>query len=257
LPSNNALARLFNLQGRRALVTGSSRGLGLTFARALGSAGATVVLNGRDGETLESAAAQLREEGLTVEFSVFDVGDSTDVAAALARLGGTIDILVNNAGIQRRAPLESFTDENWRELMRINLDGVFMVSRAVATGMIARRSGAIINVASVQSELARPSIAPYAAAKGAVKMFTKAMAAEWGKYGIRVNAIGPGYFRTELNEALVRDAGFSAWLETRTPLGRWGNPSELAGAAVFLASDAASFMTGQTIYVDGGITSVL
>jgi gluconate 5-dehydrogenase len=251
---------LFDLTGRRALVTGSSRGLGFEFARALGAAGAEVVLNGRRPDELEVAAERLRGEGIVVAIAVFDVRDSAAVDAAVARIEadtGPIDILVNNAGIQRRAPLDSFTDEDWRDLMSVNLDGVFFVSRAVSRGMIGRRRGAIINIASVQSELARPTIAPYTASKGAIKMLTKGMAADWGRHGIRVNAIGPGYFRTELNRALVADAAFTDWLEKRTPLGRWGEPEELAGAVVFLASDAASFMTGQTIHVDGGITSML
>jgi gluconate 5-dehydrogenase len=260
LPFNDPLRDLFDLSGRRALITGSSRGLGFEFARALGGAGANIVLNGRSRPALEAAAERLRGEGIVAGISLFDVGSTAEVNEAVERLErdtGPINILVNNAGIQRRAPLESFTDADWRELMNINLDGVFVVSRAVARRMIERRAGAIINVASVQSELARPSIAPYTAAKGAIRMFTKAMAGEWGKYGIRVNAIAPGYFRTELNQALTDDPVFSGWLEKRTPLGRWGEPAELAGAAVLLASDAASFMTGQTIFVDGGITSVL
>ena len=261
MPSGSkTIPALFDLTGKRALVTGSSRGLGLAFARALGGAGAEVILNARDAEKAAEAAAALRGDGISASVSAFDVADSAGVGAAVADIErdvGPIDILVNNAGIQHRAPLESFTDADWRRLMSINLDGVFVVSRAVVAGMIARRSGTIINIASVQSELARPSIAPYAASKGAIKMLTKAMAGDWGKYGIRVNAVGPGYFHTELNEALVNDKTFSEWLEKRTPLGRWGDPAELGGAVVFLASDAASFMTGQTIYVDGGITSVL
>ncbi len=251
---------LFDLTGRRALVTGSSRGLGFEFARALGAAGAEIVLNGRVEEDVGKAAERLATAGIRAGVAVFDVRDSEAVDAAIGRIEaetGSIHILVNNAGIQRRAPLETFTDADWRDLMSVNLDGVFFVSRAVARGMIERGSGAIINIASVQSELARPTIAPYTASKGAIKMLTKGMAADWGRHGIRVNAIGPGYFRTELNRALVADASFTDWLEKRTPLGRWGEPEELAGAVVFLASDAASFMTGQTIHVDGGITSVL
>jgi gluconate 5-dehydrogenase len=254
------MRNLFDLSGQRALITGSSRGLGFEFARALGAAGAAIVLNGRHEAALEDSASRLRRQGVAADWCVFDVSSSESVNEAVARLErdtGPIGILVNNAGVQRRAPLETFTDTDWRELMSINLDGVFITSRAVAPHMIERRAGVIINVASVQSELARPSIAPYTASKGAIKMFTKAMAGEWGRHGIRVNAIGPGYFRTELNEALSSNSEFSSWLERRTPLGRWGEPSELAGAVVFLASDASSFMTGQTIYVDGGITSVL
>jgi gluconate 5-dehydrogenase len=251
---------LFDLTGRTALITGASRGLGFTFAQALGSAGAHVIVNGRTSDGVESAVTLLAAAGISASGSVFDVSRSEEVDPAIAAIEarhGKIDVLVNNAGIQHRAPLEDFADADWDRLMGINLDGVFKVSRAAARGMITRRSGAIINIASVQSELARPSIAPYAASKGAVRMLTKAMAGEWGKHRVRVNALGPGYFRTDLNEALVANAEFSGWLEKRTPLGRWGEPDELAGAIVFLASDASSFMTGQLLMIDGGITSVL
>ena len=169
---------------------------------------------------------------------------------------GPIDILVNNAGISAGAA-ENFTDADWDELMATNLDGVFKVSRAAVKGMIERRRGVIINVSSVQSALARPSIAPYAASKGAITMLTKSMAGEWGQHNVRVNAIAPGYFKTELNAALVGDHKFSEWLKGRTPMRRWGEVHELAGAVLFLASDAASFVTGQTLLADGGITSVL
>jgi gluconate 5-dehydrogenase len=188
----------------------------------------------------------------------FDVTDSAEVRAGVARIEaeiGPIDILVNNAGIQRRAPLEDYAEETWRELMRANLDSVFFVGQAVAQAMIPRKRGRIVNICSVQSELGRPGIAPYAASKGAVKMLTKGMAIDWGKYGIRVNGLGPGYFRTELNRALVEDEKFSSWLSARTPLGRWGEVDELVGAAIFLASDASSFVNGHILYVDGGITA--
>ena len=170
---------------------------------------------------------------------------------------GPIDVLVNNAGIQRRGALEDYPEETWRELMSANLDSVFFVSQAFARPMIARRRGRIVNIASVQSELARPNIAPYTASKGAVKMLTKGMATDWGKHGLRVNAIAPGYFRTELNKALVEDEKFSAWLTGRTPMGRWGDVHELVGAAIFLASSASSFVNGHILYVDGGITACL
>ena len=170
---------------------------------------------------------------------------------------GPIDILVNNAGIQRRGPLEDYPEETWRELMSANLDSVFYVSQAVARGMIKRKRGRIINIGSVQCELARPNIAPYTASKGGVKMLTKGMATDWGKHGLRVNAIAPGYFRTELNKALVEDDKFSAWLTGRTPMGRWGEVDELIGAAIFLASDASSFVNGHVLFVDGGITACL
>lgn len=247
---------LFDLTGRRALITGSSQGIGFALARALGGAGAAVVLNGRDAAKLETAAGVLRGEGIAVEVAVFDVTDHAAVGEAVARLG-VLDVLVNNAGIQRRAPLEDFPEATWHELMRTNLDSVFYVAQAVARGMIARKRGKIINICSVQSELGRPSIAPYAASKGAVKMLTKGMCADWAKHGLQVNGLGPGYFETELTAALVADPAFSDWLCKRTPAGRWGRVEELAGAAIFLASEASDFVNGQVIYVDGGLTSVV
>lgn len=251
---------LFDLSGRRALVTGSGQGIGLALAEALGRAGATVVLNGRDAAKLEAAAAGLRNADIAVETAPFDVTDCDAVRAEVAAIearSGPIDILVNNAGIQRRAPLQDFAPETWRELMRTNLDSVFYVAQAVARGMIGRGRGKIINICSVQSELGRPTIAPYAASKGAVKMLIRGMCADWAKHGIQVNGIGPGYFATPMNKALVEDAAFSDWLCKRTPAGRWGRVEELGGAAVFLASDASSFINGQVIYVDGGMTSVV
>ncbi|WP_158814667.1 glucose 1-dehydrogenase [Methylocapsa sp. S129] len=258
--SADYLTALFNLEGKRAFVTGASRGLGLAFAEAFAKAGASVVLAGRKKKELEHAADSLRASGHAVSQVVIDVTDTDSVNEAIKTAEseiGPIDILVNNAGIQRRAPLESFTDADWNELMATNLDGVFKVSRAAVKGMIERRRGAIINVSSVQSALARPSIAPYSASKGAITMLTKSMAGEWGQHNVRVNAIAPGYFKTELNSALVADPKFSEWLTGRTPMRRWGEVHELAGAALFLASEAASFVTGQTFFVDGGITSVL
>ena len=251
---------LFDLTGRRALVTGSGQGIGLALARGLGGAGATVVLNGRDEAKLKRAADALRAAGTTVELAAFDVTDQAAVLAGVAHIEaecGPIDILVNNAGIQRRAPLEDFSADTWREVMRANLDSVFFVGQAVAWGMIARGRGKIINVCSVQSELGRPSIAPYAASKGAVKMLTKGMCADWARHGLQVNGLGPGYFATELTQALVDDAEFSNWLCKRTPAGRWGQVEELAGTAIFLASAASDFVNGQIIYVDGGMTSVV
>ncbi|TPK10063.1 glucose 1-dehydrogenase [Mesorhizobium sp. B2-5-9] len=258
--STDYLGQLFGLEGKHAFITGASRGLGLAFAEALASAGARVTIGGRKADDLKAAADKLRAAGHSITEAVIDVTDtqSVDQAIAAAETGtAPIDILVNNAGIQRRAPLETFSDADWDALMATNLDGVFKVSRAVVKGMIARQRGSIINVSSVQSVLARPSIAPYAASKGAITMLTKSMAGEWGQHGVRVNAIAPGYFKTELNAALVADETFSAWLTGRTPMRRWGEVRELAGAAVFLASDAASFVSGQTLLVDGGITSVL
>ena len=251
---------LFRLDGRIALVTGSSAGIGLALARALGHAGATVVINGRGEAKVTAAAAQLQSEGVTVHSRLFDVTDSKSVIAAVEDIEttiGAIDILVNNAGIQRRAPLQDFLEADWHELMRTNLDSVFMVGQAVARKMIPRQRGKIINICSVQSELGRPNIAPYTASKGAVKMLTKGMAIDWGPHGINVNGLGPGYFATELNAALVADEKFSTWLIGRTPSRRWGKVEDLGGAAVFLASDAAKFVNGHILYVDGGVTATL
>lgn len=255
-----SIQELFSLRGKLALVTGSSSGIGFALARGLAEAGAAVVLNGRRAEIVARAAAELRGEGHTVYEMVFDVVDSAGVADSVAHIEanfGTLDILVNNAGMQRRGPLESFPEDTWRELMRLNLDSVFLVSKAVVNHMIPRGHGKIINICSVQSELGRPGIAPYTASKGAVKMLTKGMAIDWGKHGIQVNGLGPGYFKTELTAALVADQRFTEWLTSRTPSGRWGNVEELAGAVVFLASSASSFMNGHILYVDGGVTATL
>jgi gluconate 5-dehydrogenase len=248
----------FSLKGRTALVTGSSQGIGLAIARGLCEAGAGVVLNGRSVEKVAAAAKALRADGHTVHEHPFDVSKPAEVEQAVGRIereAGPVSILVNNAGHTRRGPLHEITDEAWRDVMGLNLDGMFYVSKHVARHMIPRQSGSIINICSVMSELARPTTAPYAASKGGAKMLTKGMAIDWGRHGIRVNGIGPGYFKTELNEALVKDEAFSKWVAGRTPLGRWGDLPELVGAAVFLASDAASFVTGHVLYVDGGMTA--
>ena len=254
------LQQLFGLAGRVALITGSSAGIGRALAEGLAGAGATVVLNGRTRETVEAAARSIAAAGGQAHVSVFDVTDSAAVVTGVQAIEesiGPIEILINNAGMQRRGPLEDYAEETWDLLMRTNLDSVFFVSKAVAQRMIPRKRGKIINICSVQSELGRPNIAPYTASKGAVKMLTKGMAIDWGKHGIQVNGLGPGYFKTELNQALVDDPGFSSWLAGRTPLGRWGNVEELVGAAVFLASPSSSFVNGHILYVDGGITSSL
>jgi gluconate 5-dehydrogenase len=251
---------LFDLSGRTALITGSSKGIGFGLARGLGQAGARVVLNGRRQAPLEEGADVLRRENLKVELAPFDASDASAVAAGVDRVEskiGPIDILVNNAGMQFRAPLEDFPIDKWSEVLRTNIDTAFYVGQAVARRMIPRRRGKIINIASVQSELARPGIAPYTATKGAIKQLTKGMCTDWAKHGLQVNAIAPGYFKTELNKALVENREFSAWLEARTPAGRWGNVEELVGAAIFLASDASSFVNGHILYVDGGITACL
>jgi gluconate 5-dehydrogenase len=256
----NKVLDQFNLAGRVALVTGSSAGIGLALARGLAGAGAEVVLNARSEDKLQRAANVLREEGARVHAVAFDVTDRAAVDAGIARIEGEIgpiDILVNNAGMQRRAPLEEFGEADWHTLMRTNVDSVFLVGQAVARRMIPRRRGKIVNICSVQSELGRPGIAPYTASKGAVKMLTKGMAIDWGQYGIQVNGLGPGYFKTELTEPLVNNKEFSAWLVGRTPSRRWGDVEDLVGAAVFLASDASNFVNGHILYVDGGVTATL
>ncbi len=246
---------LFDLTGKRALITGSSQGIGLALATGLAAAGAEVVLNGRDAAKLAAAADGLGARSLT-----FDATDHAAVRAAVDGFEadvGAIDILVNNAGMQHRAPLEEFPAEAFERLLRTNISTVFNVGQAVARHMIGRGEGKIINIGSVQTALARPGIAPYTATKGAVGNLTKGMATDWAKYGLQCNAIAPGYFDTPLNAALVADPAFTAWLEKRTPAGRWGRVEELVGACVFLASAASSFVNGHVLYVDGGITASL
>ncbi len=253
-------ADTFRLDGRLALLTGSSSGIGLALARGLGQAGARLVLNGRDAGKLASSASALRAEGLTVFEVAFDVTDRTACDTAVARIEaqiGAIDILVNNAGLQRRGAFHEFAPADWGAVMRTNVDSMFFVGQAVAKQMVPRGRGRIINICSVQSELGRPGTAPYAASKGAVKMLTKGMAIDLGPFGITVNGIGPGYFKTELTQQLVDDPTFSAWLINRTPSRRWGELDDLAPAAVFLASDAGRFVNGHILYVDGGVTATL
>ena len=252
--------KLFDLTGRTALITGSSKGIGYALAAALGGAGARVVLNARNADALAQARSALAAQGLDVHTAAFDVTDADAVEAGVAQVEadiGAIDILVNNAGMQHRGPFAEFPIDAWHKITTTNIDSVFLVGRAVAQRMIVRRAGKIINVCSVQSELGRPGIAPYAATKGAVKMLTKGMAIDLGKYGIQVNGLGPGYFKTELTQSLVADEAFTAWLCNRTPAGRWGEVQELGGAAVFLASEASSFVNGHILYVDGGVTASL
>jgi gluconate 5-dehydrogenase len=251
---------MFDLTGRNALVTGASRGIGLALARGLAGAGAAVAINGRNPGTLAEAAATLRGEGATVFEAPFDVTDSAQVESGVARIEaelGPIDILVNNAGTTIRARLDAFTEQNWREVMAVQLDAPFLVGKAVAQRMIPRGRGRIINICSATTRLARATIAPYVTAKGAVGNLTKAMCADWAPLGLNVNGIGPGYFATELTDPLVKDPAFTAWLEKRTPQGRWGQVEELVGAAIFLASDAAGFVNGHVLYVDGGLTVTL
>lgn len=251
------MSKLFSLAGKRALITGSSQGIGFALAKGLIEAGAKVILNGRDEGKLAAAATQLRGE---VETLAFDATNHTAVREAVDGFEATIgpiDILVNNAGMQHRGELENFPADAFEKLLQTNVASVFHVGQAVAQHMIGRGAGKIINIASVQTLLARPGIAPYTATKGAVGNLTKGMATDWARHGLQCNAIAPGYFDTPLNAALVADDEFSAWLEKRTPAGRWGNVEELVGACVFLSSAASSFVNGHTLYVDGGITASL
>lgn len=248
----------FNLENRIVLITGSSSGLGFIMARGLAQEGATVILNGRNKNKLAHAIQELQEENLNVSGSTFDVSDSTSVKTGIKQIikdFGTIDILVNNAGIQIRGLLEDFEESDWDKILKINLSSAFLVSKEIIKGMINRKSGKIINICSLQSDLGRPTIAPYAASKGGLKMLTRAMATEWAKHNIQVNAIGPGYFKTDMTKALYENPEFDGWLCKRTPANRWGNPEELIGVLIFLASEASSYVNGQIIYVDGGMTA--
>ncbi len=250
----------FDLTGKIALVTGAYRGLGFAIARGLARAGATVVLNGRKPDLLAHAAKSLTDAGLQATTGVFDVTDGPGVRAAVAAIEarhGRLDILVNNAGIQRRNPLVDFTQQDWDDIIATNLTAPFLVSQAALPGMIARRSGKIVHIASLMSELARPTVVPYTAAKGGVRQLTRGMAVELAPHNIQVNAIAPGYFATEMNRALIDNAEFNAWVCKRTPAGRWGEPDEIAGLAVFLASSAADYMTGQMLVMDGGMSVAL
>jgi gluconate 5-dehydrogenase len=254
----------FDIQGRTALVTGSSRGIGRTLAEGLVGAGCSVALHGRDPATLEEAAAALagpaERSGARVHSVAFDVTDPDAVTAGVGAVEselGPLDILVNNAGVQHRSPLLDFPDDAWHRVIETNLTSAFLVARAVARGMVARGHGKIVNVASLQSELARAGTAPYAASKGGLKMLTRGMCAEWGPAGLQVNAIGPGYFKTELTSVLVNDPEFDAWVRARTPAGRWGSTEDLVGALLFLASPASDYVNGQVLHVDGGMTAVV
>ena len=251
-------AHPFDLTGSRALVTGGGSGLGFAIARGLGRAGSKIVLNGRNLDKLAKAAEALTAEGIAASVAPFDVTDADAVAARVADVErglGPVDILVNNAAMNHRKHLEEFTPDEWRTLMAANLDGPFLVTRALLPAMKARRRGKIINVCSLAADLGRPNIVPYAASKGALRMLTRALAVEVAPSNIQVNGISPGFFKTEMNAPLIADAEFSGWVARRTPAGRWGEPPEIAGAAVFLASAAADYVTGHVLYVDGGFSA--
>jgi gluconate 5-dehydrogenase len=248
----------FDLSGKLALVTGGGSGLGLAIAAGFASAGARVVINGRNQAKLDAAMEQLAEAGHAVSMSAFDVTDEAAVCKSVAEIEssiGPVDILVNNAGMNQRKPLAEFSLEEWRTVQATNTDGPFLVTRSVVRGMQKRRRGKIINICSLASDLGRPNIVPYAVSKGAIRMMTRALAVELAQHNIQVNGIAPGFFKTEMNAPLVANEEFSAWVAKRTPAGRWGEPSEIAGAAVFLASSAADYVTGHVLYVDGGFSA--
>ncbi len=250
------MKNIFSIKGKVALVTGSTGALGNAFARGLAQHGATVILNGRNKVKLNEKVQELLDMGFNAYGYAFDVTCKEELNSAISQIEnevGPVDILVNNAGINLRAPLEEYKDEDWDKVIGLNLTAPYMVAKAVVQSMIKRKSGKIINIGSVQNELGRPTIAPYAASKGGLKMLTKGMAIDWAKYNIQVNGIGPGYFKTEMTKPLYENPEFDAWLCGRTPSKRWGDPEELIGALLFLASGASSYVNGHMIYVDGGL----
>lgn len=255
------IQELFSLKGRVALVTGATHGLGMAVATALAEAGATLVVNGHSADRLEQALKAYREKGIDAKGYLFDVTDEQAVIEFVGRIErevGPIDILVNNAGIIKRIPALNMTLPEWNEVITTDLTSPFLMSRAVAAGMIQRGGGKIINMCSMMSEVGRDSVTAYAAAKGGLKMLTKNLATEWAKYNIQVNGIGPGYFATA-QTAPIRQNGnpFNEFIISRTPASRWGDPEDLAGTAVFLASKASDFVNGHILYVDGGILASL
>lgn len=253
--------KMFDLSGRTALITGAARGLGFAYAKGLAAAGAEVVINDLHAAGVDAAVDKLKTKGLSARGKAFDIVDEAGVAQAFADLDGdgvSIDILINNAGIQLRKPLVDIGLEEWRKVIDINLNSAFVVARQAALRMIARgRGGKIINVGSVNSQAARPSIAPYCSAKGGLVMLSRAMAAEWARYGIQVNTIAPGYILTEMTQTLADDPAFDAWVKASNPAQRWGRPEDLVGTAIYLASSASDYVQGQVIFVDGGWLSVL
>ncbi|MEB7503922.1 SDR family oxidoreductase [Arthrobacter koreensis] len=253
---------MFDISGRIALVTGSSRGIGNAIARGLAGAGAVVVLNGLDDDRLERARAALAAEFgedriFARRFDVTDAAQAADGVAWVEREVGPLSILVNNAGVQHRVPMLELDVEDWDRVMRTNLTSAFLVGREAARHMIPRGRGKIINIASVQTDLARPTIAPYTASKGGIRNLTRAMTAEWAAEGLQINAIAPGYIHTEMTQNLVDDEAFNSWILGRTPAHRWGSVEDIVGPAIWLASDASNFVNGQVVFIDGGMTTVV
>ena len=251
---------LFSVSGKTVLITGSYRGLGLSLLQGFAAAGARVVVNGRSAEEVEVVARDLNDRGFEAYASSFDVTDEAAVQTHVDDITGSfgpIDILVNNAGIQRRPKLEEMPVDDFRSVLETNLTSAFITSKAVVPGMMERGGGKIINICSLMSDLARPTTGNYAAAKGGLRMLTRSMAGEWAQHNIQANGIGPGYFETDMTRPLKEDPDFNKWICNRTPAGRWGQPEELQGLAIFLASPASSFINGQVIYVDGGLTAVI
>ena len=255
------MTNLFDIQGQLALITGSTRGLGNALARGLAEQGAHVIVHGRRQDAADEAARKLAAEtGAKVDAVAFDVTDAEAVKAAIDPLIerlGVPNILVNNAGLQKRGPFNDFDPADWDAVIATNLSSAFYVSKAVSPAMSERGSGKIVNIGSVQSKLARETIVPYAASKGGVALLTQGMAADLARYGIQVNCLSPGYFQTDMNQALWQDADFNAWIEKRTPAQRWGQVEELVGTLIYLCSGASNFVSGQNVFVDGGMTSVV
>ncbi len=255
------MSSLFDLTGRTALITGSVRGIGYALAEGLAAEGARVIVNSRRQDAVDEALSRLQAAGYAAIGAAFDVTDEAAVAAAFARFdvaGIEIDILINNAGIQFRKPMVDLELKDWQRVLDTNLTSAFIVGKEAARRMIARgRGGKIINIGSLTSEAGRATVAPYTAAKGGIKMLSRAMAAEWAQFNIQANSIGPGYILTEMNTALIENVEFNAWVKSSNPAQRWGKPEELVGTAVYLASSASSYVNGQIIYVDGGWLSVL
>jgi gluconate 5-dehydrogenase len=255
------MSALFDLTGRTALVTGSVRGIGFALAEGLAAEGASVIVNSRQQAAVDEAVGKLTARGIRARGMAFDVTDQAAVMAAFAELdrdGVEVDILINNAGIQFRKPMVELDLADWQRVIDTNLTSAFIVGREAAKRMIARgRGGKIIHIGSLTSEAGRATVAPYTAAKGGIKMLSRAMAAEWAQFNIQANSIGPGYILTDMNEALINNPEFNSWVKSSNPAGRWGKPEELVGTAVYLASSASSYVNGQMIYVDGGWLSVL